>query len=168
MPPELPTVAQLRQVARQRPRGRLFEDFTIGQQFSHHWGRTLTESDNTLFCSLTLNYNPLYLNAVYARAHGHDGTIINPYLVFLVVFGLSVEDLSEAGIAFLGVDDLTFHTVVRPGDTVTARSTVTELRRSASRPGAGIATWHTEGFREDGTLVVDFRRTNLLRTSGDI
>ena len=83
-------------------------------------------------------------------------------LIFLTVFGLSVEDLSEAGGLFLGVDDLKFHRTVYPGETLTARSTVLEKRESASRPESGIVSWHTEGHNSRGELVIDFRRTNLV------
>jgi itaconyl-CoA hydratase len=157
------TAAELRARARLRPKGRTLEQFEVGQVFEHHWGRTVLESDNAAFSSLTLHYNPLYLNAEYARSLGHPGVVVNPWFVFLVVFGLSVEDLSEAGIAFLGVDRLTFRAPVYPGDTLTARSTVVDLRPSKSRPDAGIASWHTEGFKEDGTLVIDYDRTNLIK-----
>ena len=57
--------------ARKLPKGHLFEDFSLGQVYQHHWGRTLNEGDNTLFSTLTLSYNPLYFNEPYARAHGH-------------------------------------------------------------------------------------------------
>jgi len=159
--------------ARKLPKGNLFDDFAIGQVFQHHWGRTLNEGDNTLFSTLTLSYNPLYFNAPYARAHGHRKILINPMLVFLTVFGLSVEDLSEAGGLFLGVDNLTFHQRIYPGATLVARSTVVDKRESQSRPESGIVTWHTEGFLGDGArndgrgdLVIDFRRSNLVPKRG--
>ena len=158
--------------ARRIPRGdNRYENFQLGQVFQHHWGRTLNEGDNTLFTTLTLSFNPLYFNAPYAHAHGHRQTVINPMLVFLTVFGLSVEDLSEAGGLFLGVDQLTFHRAVYPGQTVIARSTVMEKRDSQSRPELGIVTWHTEGFlfdrkADEGPLIVDFRRSNLIPKRG--
>src|SRR6266852_2269333 len=156
--------------ARKVPKGHLFEDFELGQVFNHHWGRTLNQSDSTLFTTLTMNFNPLYFNAPYARAHGHRQVPVNPMLVFLTAFGLSVEDLSEAGGLFLGVDQLTFHRTIYPGDTVVARSTVIDKRESQRRPGTGIVTWPTEGFllgpargnSTDSALVVDFRRSNLV------
>jgi itaconyl-CoA hydratase len=156
--------------ARKIAKGHLYDDFEIGQVFSHHWGRTLNEGDNSLFTTLTLSFNPLYFNAPYARAHGHRQVVINPMLVFLSVFGLSVEDLSEAGGLFLGVDQLTFHRAVYPGDTLMARSTVVDKRESQSRPESGIVTWHTEGLllekslgnSHEESLVVDFRRANLV------
>jgi len=154
--------------AKKLPKGNLFEDFQVGRVFEHHWGRTLNEGDNTLFSTLTLSYNPLYFNAPYARAHGHRQIVINPMLVFLTVFGLSVEDLSEAGGLFLGVDNLTFHRRIYPGATLVARSTVVDKRESQSRPDAGIVTWRTQGFLADGDegLVIDFRRSNLIPKRG--
>ena len=145
------------------PKGRRFEDFAAGQVYPHHWGRTITEGDTTLFTTLTLHYNPLYFNKPYAKEHGHDGIVANPVLVFLTVFGLSVEDLSEGGGPFLGVNELTYHQPVYPGDTLTARSTVLDTRLSASHAGFGIVAWHTEGFNQRGERAIDFKRSNLVR-----
>jgi acyl dehydratase len=108
------------------------------------------------------NWNPMHLNAEYARAHGHPDVVVNPMLVLCTVVGLSVEDLSEAGGPFLGLNGCTFHRPVHPGDTLTATSTVISARLSHSRPGVGIVTWHTEGHNQHDDLVVDFTRTNLV------
>ena len=143
-------------------KGNHFEQFTIGQEFTHHWGRTINEGDNSLFSSLTLSYNPAYFNAEFAKAHGHPSVQVNPMLVFTTVFGLSVEDLSEAGGLFLGVDDLTYGVPVYPGDTLTASSTVTDMRESESRPESGIVTWHTRGENQRGEQVIEFHRTNFV------
>jgi itaconyl-CoA hydratase len=147
-------------------RGNTYEDFEIGGVFEHHWGRTLNEGDNSIFGSLTLAYNPLYFNAAYAQSLGHPALQINPVLVFLTAFGMSVEDLSEAGGLFLGVEELTYHLPVYPGDTITARSTVVGKRESDSRPDSGIVTWHTEGFNQRGERVIDFKRTNFVARRG--
>jgi itaconyl-CoA hydratase len=143
-------------------KGHTFEDFEPGRRFRHHWGRTLTDSDNSTFTTATLAYNPLYFNAEYARAAGHPSVVINPMLLLCTVVGLSVEDLSEAGGPFLGVDELTFHRAAYPGDTLTAESVVISRRESGSRPGFGIVTWHTEGRNQRGELVLDYKRTNLV------
>jgi len=143
-------------------KGNTFEEFRIGQEFIHHWGRTINEGDNSVFSSLTLSYNPHYFNAEFAKAHGHPGIQVNPMLVFTTVFGLSVEDLSEAGGLFLGVDDLTYGVPVYPGDTLTARSIVTDMRESESRPESGIVTWHTRGHNQRGEQVIEFHRTNFV------
>ena len=104
----------------------------------------------------------MHLNVEYAKAHGHPDVVVNPMLVLCTVVGLSVEDLSEAGGPFLGVEDCTFHRPLHPGDTVTARSTVVDTRVSESRKGVGIVTWHTEAFNQHGDMVLDYRRTNLV------
>jgi acyl dehydratase len=144
------------------PKGNSLEAFTEGARFEHHWGRTLTDGDNALFTTATLAYNPLYYNAEYARERGHPGVVMNPMLVLCTVVGLSVEDLSEAGGPFLGIDDLTFHGPVYAGDTLTASSVVVSARESGSRPEYGIVTWHTEGRNQRSEMVVDFKRTNLV------
>jgi len=147
-------------------KGNQYEDFVVGQVFEHHWGRTINDGDNSLFSSLTLSYNPLYFNAEFAREHDHPATVVNPNLVFLTAFGLSVEDLSEAGGLFLGVEALTFHQPVYAMDTLTARSTVVDMRESDSRPGFGIVTWHTEAHNQRDELVIDFRRSNFVVKRG--
>lgn len=152
-----------RSTARPLPKGHRFEDFTEGRVFEHHWGRTLNAGDNSLFATATLAFNPLYFNIEYATAHGHPDVVVNPMLVLCTVLGLSVQDLSEGGGPFLGVDKLTFHRPVYPGDTLTARSTVLSARPSASRPEFGVVTWHTEGFNQRQELVVDYQRSNLVR-----
>jgi itaconyl-CoA hydratase len=139
-----------------------FEDFEDGQIFEHHWGRTINEGDNSLFSTLTMNANPSYFNDDYARKLGYDGVVVNHMLAFNVVFGMTVQDLSEAGGAFLGIDDLSFHETVYPGDTLYAESEVVEKRESDSRPHQGIVTWHTQGRTSDDELVVDYHRSNLI------
>ena len=134
-----------------------------GRVFRHHWGRTITESETTLFSTLTLHFNPHYYNAAYARAHGHPGIVANPLLVFTTVFGLTVEDLSEGGGPFLGVNELSYHQPVYPGDSLRAQSVVLDRRISESLKGFGIVTWHTTGFNQRDEAVIDFKRTNLVR-----
>lgn len=161
-------VAELKASAIYMAKGRMFEEFEVGETIHHHWGRTITESDAIQFSHLTLSYNPLYTNREYAKAHDHPDLVVNPQLVFNVILGLSVEDNSE-GLAgpFLGVFDLTYHEPVYPGDTLTAVSRVTEKRESESKPGKqGIVGWHTEGFNQHGRRVVDFKRSNLSNFTG--
>ena len=151
-----------REQAQLKPKGHYFEEFELGQTFLHHWGRTLSASENALFSTLTLSFNPLYFNAEYARQDGREAVVVNPMLVFNTVFGLSVEDLSELGGAFLGVDDLSYHADVLVGDTLTARSTVLSKRPSDKPADLAIVSWHTEGFNQRGERVIDFVRTNLV------
>ena len=143
-------------------KGNYFEAFTPGRVFEHHWGKTIRAAEAALFSNLILDFNPMYFNKEYAGAHGYNETPVNPLLVFSTVFGLSVEDLSELGGAFLGVDDLEYGTPVFPDDTLRARSTVMRLRDSASNPSVGVVTWRTEGLNHRDESVVVFNRTNLV------
>lgn len=156
-------VTDLKSRARTWHRGNFYEDFHQDQTFIHHWGRTLTEADNTIFTTLTLHYNPLYTNADYAKDQGYAGAVVCPLLLFNTVFGLSVEDLSEVGGPFLGVDKLIYHRPVIVGETVYAKSRVVDMREPKSRPDFGIVTWATTGLDEAGVPVLDYQRSNLVR-----
>lgn len=139
-----------------------YEDFEVGQTFEHHWGRTINAGDNSLFSALMMTANPIYFNADYAEELDYDGVVVNHLLAFNVVFGMSVQDLSEAGGAFLGIENLEFHETVYPGDTLYADSEVLAKRESKSRPHQGIVSWHTKGLRPGGELVLEYERTNLI------
>jgi itaconyl-CoA hydratase len=143
-------------------KGHKFDEFTLGRKFVHHWGRTLSAADNVIFSTALCFWNPMYLNVEYARAHGHVDTVVNPMLVLCTAVGLSVEDLSEAGGPFLGIEACRFHVPVYPGDTVRAVSTVVATRESETRPNEGIVTWTTEVFNQDDVLVASYERTNLV------
>jgi itaconyl-CoA hydratase len=146
----------------QREKGNKFEDFLVGQTFEHHWGRTIFHSDNALFSTAMCNWNPMYLNVEFARAHGHPDVVVNPMLVLSTVVSLSTEELSEAGGPFLGLDDCEFYRPVYCGDTLTARSEVLAARPSETRPGYGVVTWRTEARNQRHELVVGYTRTNLV------
>jgi itaconyl-CoA hydratase len=145
-----------------KQRGTKYEDHVIGKTFRHHWGRTVTEADNVLFCTATLSYNPAYFNVDIARELGFPTCLINPLLVLLIAIGLSVEDLSENSEAFLGLDEVRFGSPMHAGDTVYAESEVIERRLSSSRIGSGIVTWRTRATNQMGAEVVQFKRSNLL------
>ncbi|AEG49789.1 MaoC domain protein dehydratase [Sphingobium chlorophenolicum L-1] len=144
-------------------KGRVFDDFHVGQIFYHHWGRTISEADTLFFSALILAFNPLYLNRSYAIEHGHPDIVVNPQLVFNTILGISVEDCSEIGGPFLGVYDLIYDRPVYPGTTLVARSETVDVRTSESNPANGIVTWRTEGFDQDDNRVIGFRRSNLVR-----
>jgi acyl dehydratase len=156
---------ELRKQARRTGRERSYDDFTVGQHIEHAWARTITEADTVSFSMLTLSYTPQYYDREQAVRTGHPDLVVNPLLVFLTVFGVSVQDLSEGGGPFLGVDDLIHHRPVHVGETLHSASTVLSARTSSSRPGTGIVTWHTVGTSM-GEAVVEFRRSNLLRLAG--
>lgn len=147
-------------------KGRYFEDFEVGATFDHHWGRTLRSYDSVLFSSLLLHYVPVYLNDEWASELGRPKGLINPYLVFLTVLGMSVEDTSEgvdgAQGAFLGVGRVDFLAPVVDGDTITAHTEVIGVRDSESRPSQGIVSWRTAGRNQHGAEVLRYERSNLV------
>jgi itaconyl-CoA hydratase len=144
-------------------RGHYYEDFEVGRRFVHHWGRTFTLHDTVAFSTLTMQHNPLYFNQEYARYLGYREIPVHPLLLFATVLGLTVEDLSEAAGPFLGADDIRFGVPAYPGDTVYAVSEVVGRRESRSRPGWGIVEWKTVGFNQQGEVVIEYRRRNLVR-----
>ncbi len=144
-------------------RGRYYEDFELGARFAHHWGRTITEGEAQLFSTWTMNANPLYFNRVYARSLGHPACPVNPLLSMNVVFGLSVEDLSEQAIAHLGYWKLRFLEPVYPGDTLFSDSELLDLRPSESKPDRGIVHVRTRGTNQDGKTVLEYERKILVK-----
>lgn len=144
-------------------KGHRYEDFVPGTVFRHHWGRTFTAGENALFTSLTLHFNPLYFNDDHARALGHPGSVVNPFLVLNTAIGLSVEDLSEGNGPFLGIDEVAFGVPVRAGDTMLAESVVLERRPSSKHQHFGIVRWRTSAVNGSGGIMVTFVRSNLVR-----
>jgi acyl dehydratase len=143
--------------------GRYYEDFTVGDTYRHHWGRTLSEGECRLFTTWTMNANPLYFNRVYAQAHGHSRCPANPLLVLNVVFGMTVEDLSEQALAHLGYWNVRFPRAVYPDDTLFADSTVLDKRPSESRDDRGLVHVRTTGVNERGEEVLSYERKILVK-----
>jgi len=150
-------------------KGRGADEFEVGTTLPHHWGRTINAGENGQFTTLCQMYSPLYFNEPYARAQGYDGIPVNPFLVFNVIFGLTVEDLSENRSIFLGIDECKFHEKVYPGDTLRAESEVLAKRASKSDSANQIVTWRTKGFNQNNDLVVEYLRSNIFidRLMGD-
>ena len=140
-----------------------YEDLTLGKVLHHHWGRTVYACDNIIFCSDTLQYDPKYFNVEYARSVGYADIPIHPLLVFNIVGGMTVEDLSEGGGLFLGIDRMNIIKPVYAGDTLTSSSEIVERRLSKTKQGFGIITWRTSGKNQHGETVIEFDKTNLLR-----
>src|SRR5262245_23753811 len=142
--------------------GRYFEDFTVGQTFQHWPGRTITEADCTWFALLTMNQHPLHSDAHYAANHTQHGqrVVLGP-LVFSVVIGMTVADISGRAIANLEVDALKHERPTFIGDTLYARSTVIGLApsRQADR---GVVTVETVGVNQRRETVCSYTRKVLV------
>ncbi len=143
--------------------GRYYEDFSVNDTYRHHWGRTLTEAECALFTTWTQNANPLYFNDVYAKALGHPRSPANPLLVMNVVFGMSVEDLSEQALAHLGYWNMEFIRPVYPGDTLFAESQVLDKRPSESKSDRGVVHVKTVGTNQHGETVLTYERKILVK-----
>jgi acyl dehydratase len=129
----------------------------------HSLGRTITEADNTLFCALTMNTQPLHMNADFAARTQFGQRIVNGILTLGLVVGLTVPELTEGTIvANLGYERVRHPNPVFHGDTIYADSEVLEMRESRSRPECGIVRLKHKGRKADGTVVVEFERTVLF------
>jgi len=142
--------------------GRYFEDFEVGQEFRHWPGRTITEADCTWFALLTMNQHPLHSDAHYAAtATQHGQRVVLGPLVFSVVIGMTVADISGRAIANLEVDRLRHERPTFIGDTLYARSRV--LHKRESRQGdRGVVTVETLGVNQRGETVCSYVRTVLV------
>ena len=145
--------------------GRFFEDFEVGDVYRCRYGRTVTEADNIAFTLLTNNTNQLHFNTDYAARTEWGRCLVNNMLTLAIVTGMGSADVSEHGFA-LGWDEITLPGPVFAGDTLYSESEVTELRESASRPGQGIVTVETRGYKQDGSLVIRYRRSVMVWKRG--
>jgi len=148
--------------------GRCFEDFTVGAVYRHPLGRTISAVDNSWFTQLTLNTNPLHFDAHFAARTRFGRPLINSTLTLAVVTGLSVSDVSQNAIANLGWDEVRLHLPVFEGDTLYAQSEVLEARPSRSRPEEGLVTVRTIGYKQDGEVVISFRRQIMVYRRGHV
>jgi itaconyl-CoA hydratase len=145
--------------------GRCFEDFEIGMMIRHALGRTVTATDNTWFTLLTMNTNPIHFDAHYAAQTEFGKPLVNSTLTLAVITGLSVGDVSRYAVN-LGWDEIRMPAPVYEGDTIYARTEVLSKRESKSRPNMGVVEIRTSGFKQDGTIVMQFRRTILVYKRG--
>src|SRR5438105_12350472 len=147
--------------------GMFYEDLAVGASIRHSTGRTVTEMDNTLFCALTLNTQPLHINADFAAKTQFGQRIVNGLLTLGLVVGLSVSDVTEGTIvANLGYDKVIHPHPLFHGDTVYAETEILDKRESASRPECGIVRLKQTGRKPDGTVVVAFERTVMFLKRG--
>ena len=141
--------------------GRFFEDFEVGDVYRCRYGRTVTETDNTWFTLLTCNTNQIHFNTDYGARTEWGRCLVNSMLTLAIVAGMGVADVSENGFA-LGWDEIVLPSPVFAGDTLYSESEVIEKRESASRSGQGIVKMETRGYKEDGTLVIRYRRSVMV------
>ena len=151
----------------ERPFGRYFEDFEVGDIYRHPLGRTITQADNIWFTLLTVNQNPIHFDSAYASQTEFKKPLVNSTLTLAIITGLSVADISQNAVN-LGWDEVRMPHPVFEGDTLYAQSEVLEKRDSKSRPQQGIVRCKTIGFNQDGKIVLEFKRTMLVYKRGQV
>jgi itaconyl-CoA hydratase len=149
-------------------RGRFFEDFEVGDIYEHPLGRTVLPTDNSWFTLLTQNTAPIHFDAHYASQTEWGRPLVDSTFTLALVTGQSVTDVSQNVMANLGWDEVRLPHPVFEGDTVYSRSQVLDLRPSRSRPEVGVVTVRTEGYNQDGVVVISFRRTVLVYRRGHV
>jgi len=143
--------------------GRWFEDLSPGLVIDHAFTRTVTEADNTLFCSLTMNPAALHLDEEAASRTEFGTRIVNSLFTLGLLVGLSVPETTHGTtIANLGFEEVVFPAPVFPGDTIHAQTEVVSARASRSRPDQGLVVLEHRAYNQRDELVARARRTALM------
>ena len=144
-------------------RGLYFEEFEVGKVYRHPFTRTVTEMDNVLFTSLTMNPQPLHLDAEFAKKTIHGRQLVNSLFTLALIGGFHVLELTFATtLGNLGYDKVEFPHPVFHGDTLRGETTILEKRESRSRTDSGIVWFEHRGYNQDDVLVCVCRRVGLM------
>jgi acyl dehydratase len=144
--------------------GRWYEELDVGLVVEHAVTRTVTESDNVLFSTLSMNPQPLHLDADFASRTEFGRPLVNSLLTLSLVVGIAVYELTlGTTVANLGFEKITFPHPVFAGDTIWVRSEVVAARLSGSRPEVGIVTFEHRGFNQHDELVCSAVRPAMMR-----
>ena len=146
--------------------GRLFEDFAAGDIYYHPFGKTVTQADNQNFTLSTQNVSKTHVDANFGARTEFGRPLVNSTFTLALVTGQSTIDLSMNVFANMGWDEVRMPAPVYEGDTIYSRSKVLALRESNSRPNLGLVTVATEGYNQDGTIVITYRRTFMVYRKG--
>ena len=149
--------------------GFYFEELTVGQVFKHTIRRTVTETDNVLFSTMTHNPAPLHIDKEYMRNVSEFGQpLMNSFFTLGLIVGISINDVSlGTTVANLGLEETTFPNPLFVGDTVHVETEVVAKRQSRSRPANGIVTFEHRGFNQRDVLVASCRRNVLMLRKPD-
>ncbi|HZS82750.1 MAG TPA: MaoC family dehydratase [Stellaceae bacterium] len=144
--------------------GLFFEDFAVGQTFEHGLRRTITEADNTLFSVMTMNPQPLHLDAEFAAGTEFGQRLVNSLFTLGLMIGLTVADTTlGTTIANLGMSEVRFPKPVFHGDTLRAVTRVLSIRASKSRPEAGLVEFEHVAINQRGETVASCKRMALMK-----
>ena len=143
--------------------GKYFDELSIGDHFEHQPSRTVTETDNLLFSSLTLNSQPLHLDTEFAKRSPHGQILVNSIFTLGFVVGVSVADTTlGTTLGNLGFDQTLFPNPVFIGDTLTAQTNVINKRESKTKPDRGIVTFEHIAKNQRGEVVCSCRRGAMM------
>lgn len=143
--------------------GKYFEELEPGMVFDHQPSRTVTETDNLLFTALTMNPQPLHLDAEFAKGTQHGQILVNSIFTLGLVVGLSVGDTTlGTTLGNLGFDETTFPNPVFIGDTITVQTEVLEKRESRSKPDRGVVIFEHRGINQRGEIVCRCKRGGMM------
>ncbi|MFO1254126.1 MAG: MaoC family dehydratase [Sphingomonadaceae bacterium] len=141
-----------------------FDELEVGQRFDHAIRRTVTETDNVLFTTLSHNPAQLHLDAEYMKGTEYGQVLVNSCFTLSLMVGVSVGDTTlGTAVANLGWDEVRFPRPVFVGDTLNVVTEVLELCESKSRPDAGIVTFLHQAYNQRGELVASCKRSGLQR-----
>ncbi|WP_462203036.1 MaoC family dehydratase [Frankia sp. CcWB3] len=172
-PPQTAETGQTGQTGREcrrvEERGLWFDELETDVVYAHRPGRTVSEADNTLFSTLTMNTQALHLDEVWSTTQTFGTRLVNSMFTLATLVGLSVSRLTQGTtVANLGFTEIRFPTPVFPGDTLYAETVVRDKRLSRSRPGQGVVTFeHTARNQHGDVVAVAVRSALMLRRAAD-
>tara|TARA_Y100001936_G_C15705117_1_gene473041 strand:- start:45 stop:500 length:456 start_codon:yes stop_codon:yes gene_type:complete len=144
--------------------GLYYEEFSVGQVFEHPIRRTVTDTDNILFTTMTHNPARLHLDDEYMKNETEfGGIIVNSMFTLSLMIGVTVYDTTlGTTVANLGMDEIKFPNPVFPGDTLNVQTEILEKRDSKSRPNNGIVLFQHRAYNQEEKLVATCNRSGLM------
>lgn len=141
---------------------RTLDDFVVGQVYKHYPYKTITESDNNLFCLLTMNHHPIHSDYEFAKHSPHGKILVVGTYVLSLVVGMSVPHISGAAIANLEYEKVVHNGPVFIGDTIRAESTILDIKPSVTKPDRGVMYVESVAFNQNDEKILTLRRRILL------
>lgn len=142
--------------------GRYLEEFKVGDIYKHFPSKTILESDNNLFTLITMNHHPLHLDKEYCKKQQHGKILVVGTLVFSIVVGMTVSEISGKAIANLDYEKISHDGPVFIGDTLTAETEILNVKESRNKPDRGIVYVETRAFNQRKEKILTFRRHVLI------
>ena len=144
--------------------GKYYDELEVGALYLHSVRRTITEADNVFYCAITMNTQPLHLDAEYARGTEFGQRLVHGLLTASLAVGISVAEITEGTlIANLGYEEIRHPHPMFHGDTLAVETVIVDKRESRSRPDAGIVRLKHIGRNQHGAVVLEVTRTALMR-----